>query len=447
MKPRWLLAIAVLACLWTTEAPAGACSCGESSPPCQATWEAAAVFVGEVLSVQDGDPPPDRRGIIDGSRQVTFRVLEGFRGVSTSRVLVFTDGNRSSCGMDFQKGATYLVYAARFMEGSLYTHMCSRTKPVAAASADLEYLRGPARVPSGLGVVEGVARQPDLREKEYFAFDEEPPFAGGRVVVESIEATPPARYEGRTGLDGRYAVRVPVGKYRLRMEVRDGLWVQPMFYSTPEVRDPRGCYRADFSVAPDGRISGRVIAADGRPVPGLSVEALRSGDSTQGSYWSNLRARTDAAGIFEFVRLLPQEYVIGLTLHKPSDKDSSAIWFGAGNVTKRAIPVAPEQRVWAGEFTLPESIPLAAITGTVMGPAGKSAAGLRVSIITSDGNDIVAGPVPVGAAGTFAFTVVAGRSYRVLAEQSGDPPADRKQVRTDVFTATGPMSFVVRFEK
>jgi hypothetical protein len=453
LRTKLLLVTAIAACIWTSGARLQACGCGESRLPCEAAWEATAVFVGALVSIVDETPEP-RRDPLEGppppSRRLTFRVTEPFRGVSAPQVLIYADG-RSSCTMPLTTGEVYLVYAFPLGEGRLYTHYCSRTRPAAHASDDLQYLRGSARQASGLGTIQGVTRQPDLQPKEYYNFDEEPAYAGARVLVEAVDPKRPARYEATTGPDGRYSVRVPVGKYHVALTVRDGLWAAGPFRQLPlEVRDPRGCASADFTVYPDGRIGGRVLDVDGRPVPALAVDLSPVDDVAKDSYASRYQARTDVAGEFEFTRLRPGAYVVGVSLYRLGGTDERAVWLTqASGATRPRIGLAAEQRVWAGELHLPRAVELTRVTGSVSDADGRVPRAARVRVLADPGaGDADAGVTTVDAAGGFTFTLIAGRTYRLIAERNFEPGTARVQVLSDLFKAVaGPMSFALRFEK
>jgi hypothetical protein len=110
---------------------------------------------------------------------------------------------------------------------------------------------------------------------------------------------------------------------------RDGLYSTGSLMPS-EILDVRGCSEANFVVQPDGRISGRVLDADGRPVPALSVEILTASAVTNPRFSSSERVRTDAAGAFEFSKLAPGSYALGLTLNRESkSSESNAIWFSS----------------------------------------------------------------------------------------------------------------------
>jgi len=103
--------------------------------------KSAAVFLGEVISVeshmsQSGGTPHVK------SRTYTFMVMKSWKGVEGDTVTVSTAGSEAGCGVHFQKGIPYMVYAdMKDGNGILSTHLCTRTHP-ASSSADMGLLDG-----------------------------------------------------------------------------------------------------------------------------------------------------------------------------------------------------------------------------------------------------------------------------------------------------------------
>lgn len=87
-----------------------------------------AVFAGEVIDANTSGP----------DTIVTFRVHKSWKGAKTETVVVKTNGPGKSCGFNFTKGASYLVYAND--DGSLRTSICSRTAAAGCAGDDIQKL-------------------------------------------------------------------------------------------------------------------------------------------------------------------------------------------------------------------------------------------------------------------------------------------------------------------
>lgn len=122
---------------------ARACSCAGPSTPEEQLQTSDAVFSGEVLDARE-NPASAPPGLHLGP--VTFDVGEVWKGVSEEQVVVLGYGGGGDCGIDFQEGERYLVYAAYGGQGedaTLTTGICQGTKLLMAAGDDLEAL-GPA---------------------------------------------------------------------------------------------------------------------------------------------------------------------------------------------------------------------------------------------------------------------------------------------------------------
>jgi hypothetical protein len=104
---------------------------------------ADAVFSGEVQGIDEGMTSPDG-GSIRG--KITLDVQESWKGVSAEAVDVYGQGDGVNCYNMFERGETYLVYAARAEQrGDEYLKniACGATKPLADAGADLRLLGSP----------------------------------------------------------------------------------------------------------------------------------------------------------------------------------------------------------------------------------------------------------------------------------------------------------------
>lgn len=126
-----VLAVAALA----LPRPAQACTCIPAPTPLVALDSSDAVFSGTVEHIAK----------VRGSHGypvhlVTIRVIESWKGVSESRVVVQTATNSAACGYHFRKGEDYLVYANSWQDQPLSTGICTRTAELSRATEDLEAL-------------------------------------------------------------------------------------------------------------------------------------------------------------------------------------------------------------------------------------------------------------------------------------------------------------------
>jgi hypothetical protein len=127
---------------------AHACSC-VSVPLEKHLRTSDAVFSGEVVGIDESDLSPG-----PGPRlgKVAFDVSDVWKGVSEESVAVYGQGPEATCGIDFEEGESYLVYAYRSNGGgALQTDLCNATKPLEAAERDLQVLGPPDTTLPGTG--------------------------------------------------------------------------------------------------------------------------------------------------------------------------------------------------------------------------------------------------------------------------------------------------------
>lgn len=136
MKKIFFLATSLL--VLNTNA-ANACSCLITTPE-QSFKNANAVFAGKVINVVQpngrggGAPSPSMNGV-----KVIFEVSKVWKGTPTQQLVITTPDSSASCGYNFQKGQNYLVYAST-QDNQLQTGLCSGTKTLSTAQADLSVL-------------------------------------------------------------------------------------------------------------------------------------------------------------------------------------------------------------------------------------------------------------------------------------------------------------------
>ena len=120
--------------------PAYACSCAGTWDTDEEFQRSTAVFAGEVVEV--GELSVERAGPTDPGMPllapVTFDVEGAWKGVSGDSAVVHGQGPGPSCGLDFERGETYLVFAGRAgggENGPLQTDLCSSTRPSSVETA------------------------------------------------------------------------------------------------------------------------------------------------------------------------------------------------------------------------------------------------------------------------------------------------------------------------
>jgi hypothetical protein len=141
-----------------------ACSCiWRERAPERERDAAAAVFTGLVTAVtletkwidSSAERPSDCRPLISvrkrvalceqGGLAVRFRVFKSWKGAAADELIVRTESQVTMCGVDFQVGQTYLVYAIGEVGEALRTSRCLHTRAIGEAKGDIDALGSPER--------------------------------------------------------------------------------------------------------------------------------------------------------------------------------------------------------------------------------------------------------------------------------------------------------------
>lgn len=286
-------------------APATAClSCvrEEQGPPCQEYWRADAVFVGTATEVTTVDWPPHIAGWSPYMKLTArFAVEEAFRGVDATELTMAI----GSCAYPFKQGERYLVYAHRGHDGKLSVETGrSRTRLLAEAGEDLEYVRSVLAASPGTRVFGTVARySTDVRGNRAIV----EPVKDVKVVLEGSDQ----RLETRTDGEGEYQFTgLPAGTYRVSADT-------PSYLSNGKhtvLASGRGCVSADIRAFHEGRIAGRVLDATGRPILGVPVSVVLADAGAKEILSEDHEAwvygLTNHEGNYQFTALAPGRYLL-----------------------------------------------------------------------------------------------------------------------------------------
>jgi Carboxypeptidase regulatory-like domain len=406
---------------------AEACSCVESGAACEDYWKASAVFLGRVESVaREAAKPPSR---MPGTRRVTLSVIEAFSGVQKGTVEVATGSGGGDCGFAFREGAEYVVYAQRHDPGApLTVSICSRTREVSQAGGDLDYARA---VASGAPVTARVSGDVMLATRTLSRGPVREPRPLPDVGVRLERDGQSTRVV--TGADGRFSAEgLAAGRYTASLELTDGLYAEG-WPKTIELRDARSCAEVHATTFADGRVTGRVVDASGRPIAGLTVELTVAAGLDEPLGPERLRDLTDGDGRFEIVHVPAGRFVVGINTQRNRDGELLEPRFLYPGVTSLAgatrIMVRAGERVQLRDFALPREVAFVAVSGLVLDPDGTPATGARVYLKgQAEADYILSEPAITDAGGRFTLAAVAGRGYRVFAER---PRGEASNSRVD----------------
>ncbi|MBD7969209.1 hypothetical protein [Paenibacillus gallinarum] len=97
----------------------------------------SAVFEGTVIDIGETKSSSQYSQV----REYTFAVERAWKGVKDKNITVFSlDGGSNSCGFQFSKDRTYLVYASQDKDDTLVTSLCSNNLLSSEAGEDLKQL-------------------------------------------------------------------------------------------------------------------------------------------------------------------------------------------------------------------------------------------------------------------------------------------------------------------
>lgn len=431
---RTLIALWFLGAILGAGVPeAEGCSCLRQGPPCEDYWTAAAIFRGRVDSIASEASPPEAPVRF---RTVRFTVLESFKGTSGTAVAVTTAVGGATCGYRFMKGREYLVYASVEPGGALTTSVCTRTRPVERAQADLEYARSIAGGGMPLGGISGrvlmVTR--DLSTGRHRTR----PMRSALVTVRlgDVSATTQSNRAGEFAVVG-----LEPGAYTIGVDLAGSFRVDV----SPEpvvIRDARGCAEAQANVYPDGRVSGRVLDASGKPVRGLTVDLTIPRPSDRGPTGPDadrLRAVTGTDGRYEVAGVPPGRFVVGISAGREPAHTLRAYHPGVTQESDAARFTVPEGgRVALGDFVIPASIRLLEISGVVLDSELTPVDAARVYLRGPAERDfILTEAVVTDVSGRFTIAAIE-QEYLLFAERARPGIGHRRMDSTDLLRIVPP---------
>jgi len=301
---RYFLPLITLATL-ATSAPAS-CPSFDQGPPCVEYWRSAAVFIGVANRVVNVPNNSDTGPMFGPYLQSTvhFTIEEAFKGVGGTAIVL----NLDNCGHRFKEGERYLVYASRNPNNNELDVRLgqTRTRPLANANADLQYIRGLSSAEPGGRVFGKVALHTQNVKNSDLEVE---PLQDVKVTLEGNNQN----QEAVTDNQGRYEFkRLPPGTYRFRAELPG----YPVHDKTFKVT---GYECVPFSIAFNrkGLILARVVDENGKPLVSVPLslvsaeatnEEILAESSKDKGVWTF--SYTDREGRASFAQLPPGRYLL-----------------------------------------------------------------------------------------------------------------------------------------
>lgn len=303
-----LILTAVVVLLFVAVEIQASCPLVVQHPPCAEFWRADAVFIATATEVQTKPQG------FSGAAAITARlsIEESFKGIAEKEIMLEPDG----CDYQFTQGEKYLVYAHRRPENKKLIVKIgrTRTKPLAEAAEDLNYIRSLLRGEPQAQIVGRIGQHTAEIKESGRRFDSNThffgaPLAGIKVFAKGAEQT----YETFSDAKGEYAFfGLPAGEYEIRADY-------PIYFESRKETvqtTAQGCGIGNIAAWRKGAISGRVTDAKGAAVVSLRL-SLVSADAApeeileereNQSVWH--LGNTDEKGEFHFTRLPAGRYFI-----------------------------------------------------------------------------------------------------------------------------------------
>lgn len=291
-----------------TNATQASCPHIVQHPPCIEFGRADAVFTASAIEVQT---KPQRFGGVPPPIVARLKIEEIFKGIEEKEIVLDLD----HCGYQFKQGEKYLIYAHRRDDKLNVRIGTTRTKLLAEASDELEYLRGLQRGEPQAQIVGRVGQQTsEIKRKLGSLFDRDwrffgAPMAGTRVFAKSAGQI----YETVTDDKGEYEFfGLPSGEYEI--------WADyPAYFESRKetvTTVAKGCGVANLVGHRKGSISGRVTNADAAPAKYVRLSLVSADASPQeifeekenDSIW--YLAATDEKGEYRFAYLPAGRYYV-----------------------------------------------------------------------------------------------------------------------------------------
>jgi hypothetical protein len=379
---------------------------------CQDYWNMPVVFSGRVVQIEDiksgtGD-------LYNPSKKVRFAVIDAFRGITGETVELHTGSGGGDCGFAFELNESYLVYAGNNNEGKLSTSICTRTRTLAKAAEDIEYILGLPNAKPGARlsgtVSKSLARKPD-------DYRPNPPLPDIPITITGDKT----RFETVTDAGGAYSFAdIPAGKYTVSAAVPRGFLDED---STRQVElFDKGCGAASFWFYTDTSLSGMVRDENGKPAE-VSLTLVPSDTLNERSQQGRQFGSSGPDGRFTFRHIPDGRYYLGVRLGSSVQLDfpyPRTFYPGTPDIARAAVIEVHEGNVLGNfDFQLPPKLASRTVSGKIVLPPGVLIKNAHICLeegaLCESTEEMRLKPD-----GSFKFTAFIGVRYTLRADANGN---------------------------
>jgi len=427
-----------------------ACMCGGGGgTPCEGYGKAAAVFVGTVTGVREseqykGKDVAELRKLRDsgeldwGPMAYKFSIEQSYLGVAGSEVEIFTGRGSSDCGFTFETGQRYLVYADRYKD-KLITSTCMRTKPYNEASEDIAYLGTLSSAPQGVTIY-GTVGYPPVGPNRPDKIEPLSPDISIAIEGEAVQKEIHPDPEGRFSVSG-----LQPGRYKVALRLPETL-------TTPRAEEvltlaDHGCGAVNWYILDNGRVSVRVINANGEPVARILVSLIKPGVTVE--EFPIKFERTNDDGYVSFSGVPRGTYNIAVNFNRfPEPNDPTNAYprsFYPGVVDQRdaqAIAVGAGQKLSDFEVRIPSKRADSVLNGTVVLADGSPVANAQLLVMdVTNTADNLPHRITADEQGKFKINGYSGQKWIIAA--MSNPPERPESLRITLERPTHTVRIVI----
>jgi hypothetical protein len=319
-------------------------SCAQSGlrgwgEPCGIDDDYAYIFLGSVLSATK---------ISDTEMRLQLIPHEVFLGNAASQLTVTT--NQGACLPQIAVGDEWLFYLQRDDKThQLLLAYGSPSEPVADAQQDIAILRRLAAMTDS-GLIQGTVGREVQDTEDGVGSTTWVPVPNHKIVAK--RKSDGVEYSALSDSDGNYEFEpLPTGSYDLSANTEPGLWAE----EGPAKVGPKSCTAFQLELHTDGRISGHVKFADGKPFKIYPWVAIVSEDGDRSQSFP-----VDDNGYFQAKGLEPGRYLVGVGIEAQTGslEWQSRIYYPGVRTKDEAtvIELHTSEKRTNIDFQLPESL-------------------------------------------------------------------------------------------